>query len=265
MGLATVNAASTRRNRSAPPRRGGVSARELHALHLEYGRTRDPEVRAELFGAYEGLAAALAVRFARNGEQLDDVRQAALLGLLHAIDRFDPSRGVKFTTFAWATIIGELKRHFRDRTWAVRVPRALQERYLAAVESIDVLTVELGRSPTIAQVAERTGLRDEEVIEALEVRGAYRMASLDAPAADESARSLQLTDDGQELGVVEDRGLLFPLLRRLPPRDREIVILRFVDELSQSEIAARVGHSQMHVSRRLARSLDLLRGWARQP
>jgi RNA polymerase sigma-B factor len=207
------------------------------------------------------LATALASRFARNGEAPDDVRQASLLGLLHAIDRFDPGRGVKFSTFAWVTIMGELKRHFRDRTWAVRVPRALQERYLVALEAVDGLTVELGHSPTIAQVATRTGMTEEDVLEAMEVKGAYRMTSLDAPVPEDPA-GIQIADETDDLSRVEDRRVLSPLLGRLPARDRDIVRLRFMDELSQSEIARRVGLSQMHVSRRLARSLALLREWA---
>ena len=149
-------------------------ADDLEAMLAEFSRTRDPALRARLLEAHQGLACSLATRFATRHESPDDLNQAALLGLLHAIDRFDPERGVRFTTFAWATVLGELKRHFRDRTWGVRVPRRLQELYLSTAEGVDELTHRLGRSPTIAEIAEQTGISEEDVVHALE--GADRLS-----------------------------------------------------------------------------------------
>jgi RNA polymerase sigma-B factor len=185
-----------------------------------------------------------------------------MLGLLHAIDRFDPHRGLSFTTFAWSTISGELKRHFRDRTWGLHVPRVLQERYLEVLAAVDELRHEVRRSPTIAEVAERTGLREEDVIEAMDAGGAHRLASLDAPMADGRTAGSTLGGDDDGLRQVEGRELLAKLLPRLSDRDRLILRLRFDDGLSQAEIGERVGLSQMQVSRLLAQSLARLRSWA---
>jgi RNA polymerase sigma-B factor len=238
------------------------SRAELRALHAEYHRSRDRDLRDRLVLHYQGFAAALAARFARHREPHDDLQQAALIGLLNALERYDPTRGVEFTTFAWQTMLGELKRHFRDRTWAVRVPRALQERYLDAVAVLDELTVELGRSPSMAQIAARMGLAPEEVVEALEVRGASRLASLDAPRGDDDDRTVPLADDSDAFEPVDERSELSPLLARLPRREREIIRLRFCEDLTQSQIAERLGISQMHVSRLLSQTLAQLREWA---
>jgi RNA polymerase sigma-B factor len=238
------------------------SREELRAWHAEFHETRDPELRDRLVVHYQGFAAALAARFSRHREPHEDLQQAALIGLLNALDRFDPTRGVEFTTFGWQTMLGELKRHFRDRTWAMRVPRALQERYLEAVSVLDELTVELGRSPSIAQVAAHMGLEPEQVVEALEVRGASRLTSLDAPLGDDDDRTLTLIDEGDDFGPVEERTELSPLLARLPRREREIIRLRFCEDLTQSQIATKLGISQMHVSRLLSQTLAQLREWA---
>jgi RNA polymerase sigma-B factor len=262
----TVAEASTE-----PPRRtqpaGRLPAAEADRLFRLFFTTRDPAIRERLVGAHLGLAASLASRFASRQESTDDLHQAALLGLLHAIDRFDPTRGVQFTTFAWATISGELKRHFRDRTWGVRVPRRVQELYLATAEATDSLTHDLGRSPTVAEVAERIGATDEDVLEALEARSAYRLLSIDSPLGgatdgDEVSAGMQLGGDDAGYGRVEQRAVLASLINRLPPREREIIHLRFNQELTQAEIAERVGVSQMHVSRLLSASLQKLREWA---
>lgn len=227
-----------------------------------YAASRDPEARAQLVAHYQGFAYALAGRFSTRQEAPDELRQAALIGLLHAIDRFEPDRGVKFTTFAWSTIMGELKRHFRDRTWGVRVPRRVQEAYLATAEATDDLTHQLGRAPTIAELSANTGLPNEDVIEALEARGAHRVTSIDAPVGEDGEATRQLGDVDDGYDHVERSEMLDRLLSRLPHREREIVRLRFVDELTQAEIADRVGVSQMHVSRLLTQSLDKLRNWA---
>jgi RNA polymerase sigma-B factor len=243
---------------------GRVPAAEAERMFQEFHQTRDPVLRERLVGAHLGLAASLASRFASRQESADDLHQAALVGLLHAIDRFDPTRGVQFTTFAWATISGELKRHFRDRTWGVRVPRRVQELYLVTAEATDALTNSLGRSPTVAEVADRIGASEEEVLEALEARSAYRLASIDSPVGDDDGdgAGMQLGGDDPAYGRVEQQAWLDELMDRLPARERQIIRLRFHDELTQAEIAERVGVSQMHVSRLLSTSLQKLRGFA---
>ena len=240
-----------------------MSQADAQRLFQEYRTTRDLAIRERLVSAHLGLAASLASRFSTRNESPDDLHQAALLGLVHAIDRFDPDRGVQFTTFAWATISGELKRHFRDRTWGVRVPRRLQELYLNTSEATDSLTHDLGRSPTIAEVAERVGCTNEDVVEALEARAAYRLGSIDAPMGDDDGDSgMQLPEAEAGYGRVEQRVVLSELINRLPDRERQIIHLRFNEELTQAEIADRVGVSQMHVSRLLSGSLQKLRCWA---
>ncbi|HEX7166061.1 MAG TPA: SigB/SigF/SigG family RNA polymerase sigma factor [Acidimicrobiales bacterium] len=255
------------RRRPSPSHPGTVRlpAAEADRLFREYQATRDPSIRERLVGAHLGLAASLASRFSTRNESPEDLHQAALLGLVHAIDRFDPERGVQFTTFAWATISGELKRHFRDRTWGVRVPRRLQELYLNTAEATDSLTHRLGRSPTVAEVADRLGVTHEDVLEALEARAAYRLSSIDAPVGDEDGDAgMQLPAGESGYGRVEERAVLASLVNRLPPRERQIIHLRFNEELTQAEIADRVGVSQMHVSRLLSASLQKLRVWAEE-
>jgi RNA polymerase sigma-B factor len=221
--------------------------------------------RDGLVERHRGLAVSLAARFAGRGEDMDDLVQVALMALTHAVDRYDPDRGTALTTFATATILGELKRHFRDRAWAVRPPRRVHELYLRIQPVMDELHQELGRSPTIREVAVRAGVSDELVIEALEAGTARSAASLDAVAADGDSSSSLVAHLGRLDGAlleIENRMSVGPLLDRLSSREREIVLLRFFDGMSQSEIAARVGLSQMHVSRLLTRSLERLRGLA---
>ena len=255
------------RHTAAAPLQGRLSGAEADQLFREYFTTRDPSLRERLVNAHLGLATTLASRFASRQEAHDDLHQAALLGLLHAVDRFDPTKGVQFTTFAWATITGELKRHFRDRTWGLRVPRRVQELYLVTAEAMDSLTNTLGRSPTVAEVADRVGASEEEVLEALEARSAYRLASIDTPVAgssDGDEATMQLGSEDPGYAVVEQRSILADLVHRLPEREREIIHLRFNEELTQAEIATRIGVSQMHVSRLLSTSLAKLRVWAEE-
>ncbi|HVF32317.1 MAG TPA: SigB/SigF/SigG family RNA polymerase sigma factor [Acidimicrobiales bacterium] len=251
------------RHTSVSPLQARLPGAEADRLFREFFVTRDPQLRERLVNAHLGLAGSLASRFGSRQEAHDDLHQAALLGLLHAIDRFDPTRGVQFTTFAWATISGELKRHFRDRTWGVRVPRRVQELYLTTAEAMDALTNSLGRSPTVAEVAERIGTSEEEVVEALEARSAYRLASIDTPVGGDddssSGAGMQLGGADPGYGVIEQRSVLSMLVNKLPEREREIIHLRFNEELTQAEIAERVGVSQMHVSRLLSTSLAKLR------
>ena len=235
---------------------------DLDPRFAEYRRTRDRALRDELVEEHVPLAKFLARRFVDRGEPLDDLLQVALLGLLKAVDRFDPGRGLRFSTFATPTIVGELKRHFRDRGWAVRVPRRVQELHVQLSRLVGSLSQELGRSPTPLEIATRAGVPEEEVLEAMEAGGLYRLVSLDGSLTDDDDApelSLQLGDVDTGFERVERRAELDELLAVLPERERRIVVLRFFDGLTQSEIAGRVGISQMHVSRLLSRSLDLLR------
>ena len=221
--------------------------------------------RDDLVERHRGLAIGLASRFAGKGEEMDDLVQVAMMALTKAIDRFDSERGVALSTFATVTILGELKRHFRDRGWAVRPPRRIHELYLRVQPAIDTLSQQLGRPPTIAEIAERLGVPGEDVIEAIEAGGRRTASSLDARPDETSgegalAAGLGTTDDGFD--DVEMHITMKPLLQRLTPRERRILYLRFFMGMSQSEIAAEIGISQMHVSRLLNRSLANLRTWA---
>ena len=186
----------------------------------------------------------------------------ALLGLVKAADRFDPERGVEFSTFATVTITGELRRHFRDKRWAVHVPRSAQERYLVVRDTRDQLTSELGRSPTIHEVAERTGLQPEDVLRAQETAQALRVTSIDALVSHADGDVFQLGRRDPGLADVDTRLTVEALLSRLGDVDRELLRLRFVERLSQAEVGARLGISQMQVSRLLSRALQQLRVWA---
>ncbi len=230
----------------------------------QYHDSRDRLARDVVLDAYQGLAYSLAARFAQRGEEIDDLNQVALIGLLKAIERFDPDRGAELTTFATATILGELKRHLRDRGWSVRLPRRIHDLHLRAQQAIDELTQELGRSPTLRELADRLSTTVEAVIEALDAGGLRHNASLEAPLSpgEDSSLTNRLGTGDQRLAEVEGRLTLSPLLARLPERQRQILNLRFVVGCSQTEIAAMVGVSQMQVSRLLARSLAQLRAWS---
>lgn len=207
-----------------------------------------------------GLAHHLARRYAERGEPLDDLVQVASIGLLKAVDRFDADRGVSFTSYAVPTILGELRRHFRDRGWAIHVPRDLKE---AALRVEAAMKQHAGRAPTPAELAKETGLDVETVLEALEVSGAHRALSLDAPATrlDDDLPALVdgLGSEDDDLARARDRATLEVLAEVLDEREREILRLRFVEDLTQSEIGARVGVSQMHVSRLIRTSLTRMR------
>jgi RNA polymerase sigma-B factor len=237
---------------------------ELRHKLEEYADTRDRDLRDEIVAAQVGLAEYLARRFRNRGEPIEDLVQVALLGLLKAVERFDPSRGLEFSTFATPTIVGELKRHFRDKGWAVRVPRRVQELHLRMGTVVNNLSQELGRSPTIPEIARRAEVSVDEVLEAMEAGRAYRFSSIDTGTSDEEDRApgmaaAQLGEDDTGLDEVEHRMLLTPLIASLPKREQMIIHLRFFRGMTQSEIATRLGISQMHVSRLLARSLTQLR------
>ena len=237
---------------------------ELRRKFHEYAQSRDRTLRDQLVTAHMGLAEYLARRFTNRGEPLDDLVQVAALGLLKAVDRFDPERGLEFSTYATPTIVGELKRHFRDKGWAVRVPRRVQELHLRLGGVVSQLSQELGRSPTIGEIAQAATVSEEEVLEAIEAGHAYRFTSLDAPSGndDEMSLSAELGSEDQGLIDSEHRVTLSPLIAQFPPRERMILHLRFFEGLTQSEIAGRLGISQMHVSRLLARALAQLRNQA---
>jgi RNA polymerase sigma-B factor len=231
------------------------------ARFREYRRNRSRALRNELIEEHRGFAEYLARRFTDRGEPLDDLRQVALVGLLKAVERFEPERGLSFTTFAGPTILGELKRHFRDRTWSVRVPRRLQELSLRVERGRVDLGQQWGRAPTPAEIGRHVGVSEEQVLEGMEASGLYRAGSLDAPAPsdrDESTGGERVGADDEELAHVEDRALVRAIIASLPARERHIVYLRFFEGLTQVEIAERVGVSQMHVSRLLSRSLEAL-------
>lgn len=211
--------------------------------------------REEAVRRYLPLARSLAARYRAGTEPLDDLVQVASIGLLKAIDRFDPARGTAFSSFAVPTILGELRRHFRDRTWAVRVPRERQELYLRIERSRDQLTAALGRQPTVAELSARLGAGEEDVLRAIELDVAHHAVTLDGESGAELTPGT--LDGGYERA--EDRAVLAPLLAVLTPQESEIVRLRFAEDLTQDAIAARLGVSQMHVSRVLRRSLVRLR------
>jgi RNA polymerase sigma-B factor len=239
-------------------------ARELFAdlTDMDDSDPRRQRIRDELVEMHLPLVEYLARRFRNRGEPLDDLVQVATIGLIKSVDRFDIERGVEFSTYATPTIVGEIKRHFRDKGWAIRVPRRLQELKLSLTKATSELSQKNGRAPTVAELAQHLGLSEEEILEGLESANAYSAVSLDAPDAgdDDSpavADSLGTTDESLE--GVEYRESLKPLLEKLPAREKKILLLRFFGNMTQSQIAAELGISQMHVSRLLARTLAQLR------
>jgi RNA polymerase sigma-B factor len=240
------------------------AAELLHAMAaLPARHPSRAALRERAIEAWLPLAHHLAHRYSGRGEPTDDLTQTAAIGLIKAVDKFDPTRGVDFAGYAIPTIIGELKRHFRDRTWDIRVPRRLQELRLSISEANSALLQSLGRSPTVADIAAHLNLTDEEVLEGLEGARAYNAVSLSTPTGD-GERATELgdmlgTEDG-EYELAELRVALGPALATLDEREQRILTLRFYGNLTQSQIAEQIGVSQMHVSRLLARALTKLRG-----
>jgi RNA polymerase sigma-B factor len=232
--------------------------RELLRAYHERG---DLEARDRLIEEYLPLARSLARRYAGRGEQYDDLVQIATVGLIKAVDRFDFERGAELTTYAVATIVGELKRHFRDAVWPVHVPRRLKELNRTISRLLEDLTSSLGRSPTIGELAQAAGIEEEEVIDALETGRAFRLRSLSVPGGDESDPHPLDTIGEDEHGfeVSEDRTVLTAGLRALDDRERRIIHLRFYQGLTQSQIAVELGISQMHVSRLIRGALEKMR------
>lgn len=223
----------------------------------------ETELAEQLIENHIGLARHLAGRFGDRGETHDDLVQVAFLGLVKAAHRFDPDRGVQFSTFATATISGELKRHFRDHRWGLRVARPVQDRFLKVRAAVDTLTQQLGRSPSIAELAEAVHATSDDVIEALEAARSFRLVSVDGGGREDDASVAdQLGTEEGGFATIEDREGVWSLVARLPARERELIKMRFEEELTQSQIAERIGVSQMQVSRILAKSLAKLRAWA---
>jgi RNA polymerase sigma-B factor len=232
-------------------------------LLRRYHEQGDLQAREQLIEQYMSLVRSLARRYSYRGEQLEDLVQIGAIGLIKAIDRFDIDRGVELTTYATPNIIGEIKRHFRDKGWSVRVPRGLQELNVKLSRLIEQLTVQLGRSPTIPELAKAAGVQEEEVLEALESGRAYSSLSLSVGGGggdDDDLDPLEsIGTEEHQYEVSEDRALLAPGFRALDERERKILQLRFFDGLTQSQIAQQVGISQMHVSRLIRRSLEKIR------
>ena len=221
-------------------------------------------LRSELINEFTGLAAYFARRYDRRGVPREDLHQVAMLGLLNAVDRFDPEMETRFVSFAGRTIDGEIKRFFRDRTWSVRMPRRLQELHLRVRRASEELSHALGRPPTVSELAEHIGVDIDEVLSALDAGNAYRADSLDRPAPGEEDRRSDLAALDGDAGFVaiDQRSLVQDLLASLPERERRILELRFFQEMSQTEIATEMGISQMHVSRLLRRTVEQLRDHA---
>ena len=256
------------KTRDASPDDTGSDAGDLHARTAELFaqmRAAGPEggeaIRHQLVELHLPLAEYLARRFGNRGEAHEDLVQVATIGLIKAIDRFDSDRGVAFSTYATPTIVGEIKRHFRDRGWTIRVPRRLQEMQAVISSAVSELGQELGRSPTVAELAKRAGLSEEEIIEGMESANAYSPLSLDAPdpAGEIGAVIEQLGEYDDALDAVVDRETVKPLLDALDARAKKILMLRFFRNMTQSQIAEELGISQMHVSRLLSRTLNDLR------
>ncbi|MEG3631036.1 RNA polymerase sigma factor SigF [Streptomyces poriticola] len=244
-----------------PRDRSGARALFAQLRGLEKDSPEYAELRNQLVRMHLPLVEHLARRFRNRGEPLDDLTQVATIGLIKSVDRFDPDRGVEFSTYATPTVVGEIKRHFRDKGWAVRVPRRLQELRLALTTATAELSQLHGRSPTVHELAEKLAISEEEVLEGLESANAYSTLSLDVPDTDDESPAVAdtLGAEDEALEGVEYRESLKPLLEDLPPREKRILLLRFFGNMTQSQIAQEVGISQMHVSRLLARTLAQLR------
>jgi RNA polymerase sigma-B factor len=238
-----------------------MDAGEAQVLLRRYHEQGDLRAREAVIHGYSPLVRKIARRFTGRGESLEDLVQIGLVGLIKSVDRFDLDRGVVFSTFAFPYVIGEIKRHFRDRVWSVRIPRPVQELALRAPREQERLTRELGRSPTISEVAEALGADEEDLLEAIAARQAYKTFSFSAPAgADEGEGDLleQLGEEDEGFRLSEERIALRAGMAHLDDRERRVLLLRFTRGLTQSEIAAQLGYSQMHISRILRAALEKL-------
>jgi RNA polymerase sigma-B factor len=232
-------------------------------LWKRYAQGHDPAIREELVRRYLPFANSLTQRYRGVSESFEDLLQVANLGLVNAVDRFEPSRGVPFTAFASPTILGELKRHFRDRVWTVRVPRGLHDRMAEVEKAIDALTKDLQRSPSVDEIAQRLEMEPTDVLEVLEANHNRRPLSLDRPASaedpDETPAAEWIGSEDKGFDLVEGKVALDAALPHLDERERLVLRMRFVEDMTQSQIAEQIGHSQMHVSRILRRALQRIR------
>lgn len=254
---------------AAPPAAAGAGTtgyEHLAPLFVRLAETDDPAERSmlrdELVTGYLALAHNIGRRFSNRGQPVEDLVQVATVGLINAVDRFEPGRGPDFMSFAIPTIMGEVRRYFRDHSWAVRVPRRLKELHLSLTAATAELFQQLGRSPSPSELAAHLGISRDEVFEGLEAANAYSSLSIEAPQGGDGESNTvadQLGDEDPELEKIEFHEALAPLIKRLAPRERQILTLRFYGNLTQTQIAAKVGLSQMHVSRLLSRTLKQLR------
>jgi RNA polymerase sigma-B factor len=247
---------------AAPQRAGNERHRRDRELFLRLRDHDDQAAREELVERFLGLARQVAVRYRRQSEPLEDVMQVASLGLLKAIDRFDPDRGIAFSSFAVPTMLGEVKRHFRDKSWTVRPPRDLQELTLRVEQATSQLSSTLGRSPSVSELAEHLDVGDEDILEALEAGRARGATSLSAPRGDEEDGTTLgdlLGDEEEGFDRAEDRATLAVLFAELTPRERQVLTLRFRRDMTQAEIGEVIGVSQMQVSRIIRGSIERLR------
>jgi RNA polymerase sigma-B factor len=254
---------------SAPAEAASEKDAATPELFEEYNRTHDPQVREQLILAHTNLVRYLARKFANRGEPLEDLTQVGMIGLMNAVDRFDPTRGIRFATYATPTIVGEIRRYFRDRGWAVKVPRRLQELSLAANKAVDDLTQMLERAPTVKEIAERLEIGESEALEAMELGDLYELPSLDSELGEDGGDSRGVLGDyvgrpDDEMERFEQRARMAQALQILPPRERAIIELRFFENLSQTDVARKLKISQMHVSRLQQRALAKLRDWVRK-
>jgi RNA polymerase sigma-B factor len=238
--------------------------REAERLFREYARTRDKQAREQLIAMHQNLVRFLAGKFANRGEPLEDLVQVGSIGLVNAVDRYDAERGNKFSTYATPTIVGEIRRYFRDKAWSLKVPRRLQELNQAANKAVDALAVKLGRSPTVAEIARAIGATEEETLEAIELGNAYDTVSLDSRMSTESESApMTLAEfvggEDEVLKNLQQYGDLSAAIEALDEREKAIIQLRFFKDLSQAEVAKNLNISQMHVSRLQHRALTSLR------
>jgi RNA polymerase sigma-B factor len=254
----------TRSLASSSSSSNGSGDDEAEELFRQYARTKNARTRERLVAMHQNLVRFLAGKFANRGEPLEDLVQVGTIGLINAVDRYDAERGTKFSTYATPTIVGEIRRYFRDKAWSLKVPRRLQELNQAANKAVDVLSVRLGRAPTVAEIAQHINASEEETLEAMELGNAYDTVSLDSRMSTET-ESAPMTlaefvgSEDETLASLERYGDLSAAIASLEDREQVIITLRFFKDLSQAEVAKRLNISQMHVSRLQHRALSNLR------
>ena len=241
-----------------------VSTDPAERIFSEYGRTRDKRLREKLIAMHQNLVRFLASKFANRGEPLEDLVQVGNIGLVNAVDRYEIGRGNKFSTYATPTIVGEIRRYFRDKAWSLKVPRRLQELNQAANKAVDALSAKLGRSPTIAEIAKAIGATEEETLESIELGNAYETVSLDTRMSNESdSAPMTLSEfvggEDENLKNLLSHGDLAAALEKLEEREKAIITQRFFQDMSQAEVAKKLNISQMHVSRLQQRALASLK------